>query len=425
LTRVATLFQAGQYAEAQDALDQRTGNPATQAPPAIELWRGRLHKKAGRYSEAQVALEASYHGADRTSNDIVRAHASLELADLFTHRRQNLEASQRWVEFAEAVITRVGAKPSLWMQLHRARGGLRHAQGQLPDARREFEHVLALAEELDDTQGFVVADAHNDLANVLYADGVYDQAKRHYTAALTLYTTRLGEAHPELGKPHNNLSGLLHDMGEHQQAITHGRAALAIYTKALGPEHPRVGLTLSNLGRAYLAADRRTDARNSFERAIKILESAHSKQHATVAYPLSNLANLELKEGNLDSAERHHMRALEIRRAATTINDPIRAYNLTDLGMIAHANGRLQQATELLERASELRGRADVHPRDRAATQYALAKVLWDASSEKPSLRDRAHQLAQEALSGLRSDRGYSTSISIPEVTHWLAEHPR
>ncbi len=418
LARAQAQFHAGRYKLALAAL---TG--AELSGPEVNLWHGRILEKLGDYRQAAEILLRAYRGADRAAHDMTRAQASLALADLYNHRLHDQRQAAIWVDQAEAVITRIGAGAPIWLRLHRSRGGLLHNQGQLAAAQNEHHRVLELARELDDGQSVVLADAHNNLANSLYAAGDYDLARQHYQAALTAYRQRLGPQHPDLGKPHNNLSNLLHELGHQHEAVHHAQTALSIYRAVLDPRHPRIGMSLNNLGRAQLATGNYEDSEASLTEAESILVQAHGPDHPVVAFPLSNLAQLAWVRGNLDEAATLHRRALAIRTKHLGAEDPLAAYNLTALGVLALAQGDAQTATAPLERASQLRANANTRPGLWATTAFALARANWQVAANDLDKQRTAHQLAQSALEARQQDRGYYPLAQAEDIQSWLDRH--
>ena len=114
----------------------------------------------------------------------------------------------------------------------------------------------------------------NDLGNVSYRRGEYEEAELLYRRALEIRQRALGDDHPDVAATLANLGTLLESQGDHEQAALYYQRALRIAEKTLPPDHP--DLTLSILGLADVAlARRRPDvARAHAERAVSMLEGA-------------------------------------------------------------------------------------------------------------------------------------------------------
>jgi tetratricopeptide (TPR) repeat protein len=121
--------------------------------------------------------------------------------------------------------------------------------GKCGDRSKESSGILR-----EHSWGEEDADVLNNLAELLRAQGKYDEAEPlceqslaimrkvcaiHLAASSRDHSRKvLGEDHPSMVTSLNNLSMLLENTGRSEEAYVYGRQALAIATRALGPNHP-------------------------------------------------------------------------------------------------------------------------------------------------------------------------------------------
>jgi tetratricopeptide (TPR) repeat protein len=220
--------------------------------------------------------------------------------------------------------------------------------GRLAEAVSAYRKVLAVRPDL--------AEAHNNLANVLEQQGEFDAAVTHYKHALDLK--------PSLFRAHNNLARVFRRQGQLDQAATHFKRSLA-----LSPDFAEVHKDLGNVLRTQGKLD---EAVASFERAL-VINPKYSDAY-------NDLGNVLVDQGKLNEA------GARFERAATLKPDFFQAHN--NLGNILRTQGKLDQALSRFERAIALRpGYADAYNNlgnvlkdqgklDEAVAQYERAAAL-------------------------------------------------
>jgi tetratricopeptide (TPR) repeat protein len=176
--------------------------------------------------------------------------------------------------------------------------------GDLEAARREYQRVLAIFEDLGDRAN--VATAYHQLGRLAQATGEYDEAHRLYRQSLDI--------NEELGN----------------------RAGIAISLHGLG-----------GLARATGEYD---EAQRLYRQSLDISEELGDR--AGIASTLGQLANLADDEGDQAEAERFYRRSWAI---AEEIGDVVRAsIQMFNLALLCEDQGRLDEALPLLERAVEV-----------------------------------------------------------------------
>ena len=166
------------------------------------------------------------------------------------------------------------------------------------------------------------AEAHNNLALALRADGRFEEAASSYRRSL--------EIKPDYAGAHANLGNLLQDIGQFDDAVASYRRALEI--------DPNYAEAHSNLGNALRAIGRVDDAAASYRRALE-LKPDYAEAH-------SNLGTVLWYIGQLDDSVASCRRALELKP------DYAEAHN--NLGNALQEMGRFDEAVASYRRALEI-----------------------------------------------------------------------
>ena len=152
---------------------------------------------------------------------------------------------------------------------------------KLPDAVASYLQVLSLQPDL--------AEAHNNLANVLRQQGKFDEAVAHCHQAL--------RARPAFAEAENNLASAFLERGNANEAIVHFRQALQI--------RPNYAEAHCNLGLALASSGQLDEAMAHYRQALR-LNPQSAEAH-------NNLATALVTKGDPAEAETHCRQALRIR----------------------------------------------------------------------------------------------------------------
>ncbi len=237
-----------------------------------------------------------------------------------------------------------------------------------------------------------VAESLLGLAEVLVQKGEFETARERCEEAVELRRRLLPGDHPLLAESLNDLALVLHELAEYEAAEPLLEEALEIYRGNFGDEHPDVAMVLGNLGQ--LLRDRRDYERAEplLRRALALDRLLSGDDHPDVAQDLDNLALLLEDRGEPVAAETAYRQALAIRGKAFGPDHPKVAESLNNLGALTY--GRGGDAEPLFRQALEIlrRQHPSGHP-DVASTANNLAVVLQAAGRD-----DEAEPLLEEAL---------------------------
>lgn len=319
------------------------------------LLRGRATRHLeGAATQAGEEIERALWMAIAHRDDETAALAARILSYTQYGRAQTLDDSLRWLELAEAQLTRLGSRPADEVQLALAAGRMAREHGATARSRRHYQHALDLAlRSLGEDHPFTLQ-ARMAEAQARGQDGDTQAALAALDALRPRVTRTLGPKHPYMGYLLNAIAALQHRRGGPDEANTTLResariledalgpthqATLAVlsnlgsnlcetpavdeglallrraldgYRRALGPGNVRVAIMHHKLGEASLDAKRPREAEPEFRAALRIFERGGQPKSVRLVRSLSGLARALHQQGDLERAARHSSRAISL-----------------------------------------------------------------------------------------------------------------
>jgi tetratricopeptide (TPR) repeat protein len=261
-----------------------------------------------------------------------------------------------------------------------------------------------------------VAALRNNLGNVYYWKGRYDDAEREYAAALAIESAHLGPDHLDVAWSWSNLGSVRAARGASTEARPYAEKAVAIAEAALGPDHPDLAPFLNNLAGLLVELGEPAAARGHVARAIRLVEAAQGRRQRRVAELLQTLGSIADAQGQPAEALAACDEALAIDRGSLDPAHLAIAYSLTCRGRALIGLGRGREALADLERARAIVGERSEDPVEGAELDALLADALWQSGLRAPArVRATAARDAYRALSGRARDAAAADT--------WLAEH--
>jgi tetratricopeptide (TPR) repeat protein len=126
----------------------------------------------------------------------------------------------------------------------------------------------------EDRLAYRSAEALNEQAEALYAQGKFTRAQPLLEKALAIRRRLLTDDHPDTARTYNNLASNLDDQGKHAAAQPLYERALAIRRRLLGDDHPDTALSYNNLASNLHAQGKYLEARDRWLSAAKGLDQA-------------------------------------------------------------------------------------------------------------------------------------------------------
>ncbi len=157
-----------------------------------------------------------------------------------------------------------------------------------PNTKAGQENLRSLREKMDDEQADT-ATSMNDLANLYYSMGKYEQALPLYEQVLGIKQIELGDHHSDTAMSLNDLANLHYSMGKYDKALPLYEQAVDIFEEILGSEHEHTKILKTNFQSArqkvYLVKE------NAILQALPLLEKALGSTH-----PITQAKRQELSQ---------------------------------------------------------------------------------------------------------------------------------
>ena len=150
-------------------------------------------------------------------------------------------------------------------------------------------------------------DLHTEQGTALMEQGKFPEAEKELNSALTL-AEQFGDQDPRRIQSLTNLAILSNAKGEPDEAEAFLQQTVSIHEKAQNPETPDFAASLSNLGALYVTQKKFEQAQQHFERAIAIREQSQGSDDPETIREIENLAGLFVQQSQYDKAEPHAFR---------------------------------------------------------------------------------------------------------------------
>ena len=292
-------------------------------------------------------------------------------------------------------------------------GRVHEAAGDAARALAAFRGALDIF-EANDREHPLVAIAKGDIAEVLAAGGQYAEALPLAEQSLALLRRTMVGEHQDIGWALNAVCLSLVGLGRYEAAVPRHRELVAMTEKLFGPEHPEVIHQLSWYAYALDLAGRPAEALRTLARAEPGIRRTHGENSSEMAVYFNQVGHghLELEHGR--EALAAYEKGLAIEKALGQQDRARVADHLTGIGRARLLLGRRSAAALALEQASRLRAEAPAV--ERAETQFALARAIW----QKRGSRARARSLAGTARSAYAAAHN---KREVQRIDRWLARH--
>lgn len=248
-----------------------------------------------------------------------------------------------------------------------------------------------------------MADYLNNIGEVLYYLGHYEEAESHYEESLALRRRRLGAKHVDVAQSLNNLA--LIDL--HQDDLAEGedrmRRGLAIFQAAFEGDHWRVANAKNVLAQALIPQERLSEARVLCESAIAMHRRLRGEEQYKLALMAARntYATVLCKMGEPRVAEAVHREVLQRFDSLLPTYHYFKVEALVGLGHALREQEQYEEAEAVFQQALDHQRHTlrEEDPR-RANAMVGLARVFMETERElqADSLLRRALQLQEAAL---------------------------
>jgi tetratricopeptide (TPR) repeat protein len=229
-----------------------------------------------------------------------------------------------------------------------------YCQLKLPEAEQCGREALAMARKLLPSDHPVVLASLNDLAAALSDVGKLPEAEALYREALPLERKRLGDTHPKLASLVVDLGQVVKRQGRLAEAETLYAEAVAMERKLGRVELRYLAENLNELADVLQQQGKLAEAETSQREALALMIRRYGDEHIDVAAVLDNLGGVLLDQGKLEAAESLLSQALAMREKLLGNRHPHYAMSLAKLASVRERQGKLADAELLLRQAVEI-----------------------------------------------------------------------
>ncbi len=204
----------------------------------------------------------------------------------------------------------------------------------------------------------------NNLANLYFRQGRYEDAEIIYKEVLNNLNILVGKEHPDIAACLNNLSNLYVVQERYAEAEPLLKDAHKMLKKLLGEKHPNIATSLNNLAELYRNLGCYEEAEKLFKESLNMIILLLGEDHPYIPSSFNNLAELYRHQGRYEEAEPLQKKALEMSKKLLGEEHPDVANSLNNLASLYHSQGRYEEAEPLYKDALIIRKKllGDEHP---------------------------------------------------------------
>jgi len=266
-------------------------------------------------------------------------------------------------------------------------------KGQLADAIRLYEQVVARAPDVFGARTRDTANMVNNLAELYRRTAKYAKAVPLYQRSLEIYEALPDKDDLAVAVSLDNLALAYYEMGDLAKAEPLNRRGLRIREENLGKDDLLVATSLFGLALLCHETARYSEAEPLFQRCLEIRQAKLGKDDLEVAVTLNGLAVVYRELGRYARAEPYARRSLRIYEAALGKDHPHVASCLSNLACLYRDMGQYAKAEPLFLRSLQIRETKQGKDHPDVATclnnmaslyldenQYAKAEPLYERS---------------------------------------------
>lgn len=331
------------------------------------------------------------------------ANPLLRLANWYCAQRLPAQAVPCLTELLEIQLRSLGEPHLKVAQTMCQLAALQGLAGEYPAAEERLKSAIQQLETLRIAGRLLLCDALNQLGELYYTTGRYDDSQALCRRALDLVREGGPESTGRLLRSYNNL-GALH-LARRELVIAERifEQNVKLSERLAQPGQSLTATHLNNLAEVYRLRGFQQGALRACKRALHLWKAEYGWVHPLVAQGLCNLAQLTVEQKDLPRAEQLYRRALRIRKKLLPPQHPYLARTLRGLAEVFHASGRKKAARRILAKCVAWLQAAwgAQHPESLSAEQLL---TQWNLAARAAKYASRA--AAARRLSIPASDMG-------------------
>jgi tetratricopeptide (TPR) repeat protein len=332
-----------------------------------------LHEQAVPYFEDALRLRHELPDPDgsKTASILIDLAISLRETDDLTRADQVLKQALTISQAHETEKTDTYAR--LLLNL----GRVQLNQGNLSEARANFEKSIALGRELGGSMNPDVASGLRELSSVFMWNDDLPAAERAARESVKIFTATRQHGHPELVSAEYKLGEVLMLGGRFDEAAPLFESTLAAQTRLYGSTSPKVADVLESLANIRRVQGSLAEAEDYARRALQTRETALGREDMNTGYACTMLAVVLAERGKYEEAEQMARQSLVIFDKTLPPDHQYVAASEHVLGEVLLAKGELGAAESTLTAAVNRWQRTKAPAWRIARSESALGEAIY------------------------------------------------
>jgi tetratricopeptide (TPR) repeat protein len=267
-----------------------------------------LHEPAVPYFEDALRLRRDLPDPDGSKTASILIDLAISLRETNDLARADKVLLQALAISREHATEKTETYARLLLNL----GRVQLNQGNLTEARANFEKSIALGRELGGSMNPDVAQGLRELSSVFMWNDDLPAAERAIRESVKIFAATRVDGHPELVAAEYKLGEVLMLAGRFDEAAPLFESSLAAQTKLYGSNSSKVADVLESLANIRRVQNSLAEAEDYARQALQTREAALGREDMNTGYSCTLLAVVLAKRGKYDEAERMARQSLGI-----------------------------------------------------------------------------------------------------------------
>lgn len=282
------------------------------APGSSDYERANAAYVAKDYVDAESLALAAADDARKTSTGAPQSTIqALQLAGIAAQARIHFSPAMEHFREAEK-LTDINRDPKEWGTLQNAIADLLFAQGKYNEAEILFRQVIDLRTRILGTEHPDTLTTRHRLIYVLDQEEKHTDAEAEARQVVALRERILGLEHPDTLLSRYNLASALYHGAKYPEAEAIYREVLRLDEKIIGPEEPRTLAARVGLANSLNDQGKYPEAQACYREAIRLDLKVYGPQHPVTLNDRMNLATALQADHKYMAAEAEYLNVIEL-----------------------------------------------------------------------------------------------------------------
>jgi len=243
------------------------------------------------------------------------------------------------------------------------------------------------------------AELHSSIGETYEYYGKYPEAEVHYTKALEIRRSELGDEHEDTLTSHYHMGSLLLRRGllrrgllqqkDYVEAEEHLKKALETRRRILGNNHQDTLKSITIMGNLFFKQRKFKEAEKYYLEALKGRLALLGNEHEDTLKAMNNMGILLATQGKFVEAEEYFARAIEVYRGLGKASDPETLNLITNMGKLLTIQKKYPEAEKCYLEA--LKGRRRVLGPEHESTLNSISGLselykAWNKPEKAPEV---------------------------------------